>query len=105
VSLDVSQGGGGDPVDARRLFGRKANGMGGRQTLRCLAGAHCENRVRSGLDYSLNGSKRDSRRWRAHPTSVDAAVGFLDSEVELIAMEGGHERGDAVVTVHCRYVL
>jgi len=53
----------------------------------------------------LNGSKRDSRRWRAHPTSVDAAVGFLDSEVELIAMEGGHERGDAVVTVHCRYVL
>jgi len=105
VSLDVSQGGGGDPVDARRLFGRKANGMGGRQTLRCLAGAHCENRVRSGLDYSLNGSKRDSRRWRAHPTSVDAAVGSVDSEVELIAMEGCHGCGDAVVIIQRRYVL
>jgi len=55
----MSQDDWGNPVEARRFFGRKANGMGGRRTLRCPAGAHCEYRVRSGLDYSFEWLQRD----------------------------------------------
>jgi hypothetical protein len=68
---------------------------------------HCG--VRRGLDVSTaydqvstifrNGSKRDPRRWRAHPTNTGAAAGSKNSGVELIAMGGSHGRGDAVVIV------
>jgi len=105
VSLDVSQDKRGNPVDARRFFGRKANGMGGRQTLRCLAEAHGENRVRSGLDYSFEWFETRLKAMAGASNQCGCSGGFVDSEVELIAMEGCHGRGNAVVIIQRRYVL
>jgi hypothetical protein len=105
VSLDVSQDKRGNPVVARRFFGRKANGMGGRQTPRCLAEAHGENRVRSGLDYSFEWFETRFKAMAGAFNQCGCSGEFEDSEVELVAMGGGHRRGNAVVTVDCRHVL
>jgi hypothetical protein len=102
---DALQGGRGNPAEARRFFGCEANGMGGRRTLRFPSRARVSTAHDQVSTVLRNGSKRDPRRWRAHPTNTGAAASTRHSEVEPIAMGGSHGCGDAVVIVPVRFGL